>query len=142
MQVARHLARVVAVEQQAQRVRVALQILAMDELFQLLLLAAEAALQFARLAGEVLERAQAAALRAELVQVALGLRDFLFDVLELIGDVGALAFGGDDALFERFNLSAQFLEVALLVRHLAVRWCCFLGLGQRRRQCEHAGQHE
>lgn len=133
MQVARHLARVVAVEQQSQRVGFALQVLTIDQAFELRLLAVQMILQFVRLSAQFLERSlQPVALRFQVVQVALGYRDFLLDALEPVGRIVSLALGRRHALAQRFDLSAQFLEVALLFGDVAARRSSLPGGGGRR----------
>ena len=122
VQVARRLVRVVAVEQQAQGVGVAAQVLTVDEALKLLMLRLQACFEVACLAAEVFQGVlQALALSAELMQLALGGRDALFNPFELVGGAGAFAFGGRHFLAQRVNLIAQFLEVAFLLRDVGTR---------------------
>ena len=116
-----------------QGIRTSLQILPIDQFFQLRLLAAQLSFQLIGLPPEVFHcLLQAAFLRGQLVQIALGHGDFLLDPFELIRRTGALPFGGGHFLAQGFNLAAQFLEVILLFADLARRWRCLLHVPGRR----------
>ena len=123
MKIACRLIRIVAIEDQLQGIRTALQILPVDQPFQLFLLAAQLSLQLVGLPSEVFHGLlQAAFLCGQLVQIALGHGNFLLDPFELIRRTGTLPFGGRHFLAQGLNLTTQFLEIILLLADLAGRW--------------------
>ena len=99
-----------------QGVGIALQVLPVNELFELALLAVQAAFQVARLSAQILQRRlQAGALSTQLVQVTLGDGDFTLGILQLVDDISTRSFGCRHVLAQGLDLPAQILEVALLL---------------------------
>lgn len=107
MQIACHLVRIVAIEQESKRVGAAQQVLAINQFFQLCLLAVQVAFQFAGLNAKSIQRVLLFhPLGGQLMQRAERSRDFLLDALELIRGIRTLNFGGGHAFAQRSDLSA------------------------------------
>ena len=123
--VASCLARILAVEQQLQCVRMPLQVVACHQIGQLRVQLVEIAGECLFLLAKFLERRlQTGLLARELVQFSLRRRNIALDIFDLIGRVGTLPFRSVHLLAQGFNLAPQFLEVRLFFRDLGAGCRC------------------
>ena len=157
IEIPRSLVRIVAVQQQPQGVRVPLQILAIDQTFELRLLARDAGFELFGLLGQVAQRLlQPRLLERQRLQLAFRRGDVGVDGFQFGLGRRALIFGLLRVLAQFFDLPAELLEIALFFDDIASRrafrgrclsWAggqCLSrqGCGQERNQRESAGAME